>query len=140
MSKYIYVTQGHIDKGVAGSDTHCPVALAVIDSTDEEKYITFHVAVDCHTPVSVDCKTPMLYSIKVNTHMVTDDGDGITVEETDLILLNQEVTDWIKLFDSCEWHDDDDNRLQPITIEVYNTNGNTRGRLYDDRYQKRSNG
>ena len=71
MSKYICVTQGHIDQGVAGSDTHCPVSLAVVESIDEDKLIYFHVAVDSHTPnffkerLGQKHDDPMRYSIKI---------------------------------------------------------------------------
>ena len=153
--KYIYVTQGHIDNGVAGSETHCPVSLAVVDSIDEDKLIYFHVAVDCHTPnffkerLGQKPNEPMRYSIKIEKLSVEDcaiaHGAGVEPrpKDTEFIMLDQEVTDWVKLFDSCEWHDviacndDDSKRLEPITIEVYDEDGITHGRMFDERYNKK---
>jgi len=149
VSKYICVTQGHIDQGVAGSDTHCPVSLAVVESIDEDKLIYFHVAVDSHTPnffkerLGQKHDDPMRYSIKIEKLCVEDCDIAHSVgvepkpKSTEFIMLDQEVTDWVKLFDSCEWHDDDSKQLQPITIEVYDNDGITHGRMFDERYNKK---
>lgn len=139
----IKVTQEHINQGIAGSDTHCPISLAVVEDVYSEesssRFIFFAVSVDCHIPnhfkyqLGMKNDDPMRYSVKIIKSILLDD-DTEFVDSTDFIMLDQEVTDWVKLFDSCEWHDNVDQELQPITIEVYDDDGVNHGRLYDERY------
>lgn len=150
MSKYINVTTSHIYRGIAGSDTHCPVSLAVVDTIDKDKTFYLHVAVDSHTPnffkerLGQKPDEPMRYSIKIEKFSRPDYtvvyafGPGPKANDTQFIMLDQEVTDWIKKFDSGEWLDDDRaKRLEPICIEVYDDDGISHGRLFDERYNKK---
>ena len=147
-NKYITVTTSHIYRGIAGSDTHCPISLAVVDTIDKGKAIYLRVAVDCHTPnffkkrLGQKPNEPMRYSIKIEKFnrpdytLVYAYGNGPEADDTQFIMLDQEVTDWIKRFDSGEWLDNDRaKRLEPITIEVYDDDGITHGRMFDERYQ-----